>query len=277
MAEEVAAAAEKYRPLEELLKKGQECDPEEAAKAVAELEDAVATASRALDIEWNTDANSAQAECVRMWMALRATLPQPEPPADEDARKQWDKDEQSARIQRTQDARRFVMDYARKRKHTSMLDRCPRCEGRGDVRDKFGAGSKGKCTHCRGSCVVPNRRGVLETHLMVFSPIYRADAARQRAALSVLRDAEMRADRTGPFVRTLSIADVEDHDVWMRIRTKEQTYREPTATRFDKTEGVYTLYRVGRVWFLYTAFDRGVIDIPEPEAPEKSEKSEKSE
>lgn len=257
------AVWERAAPVIRALGLNQEPTPEEAVVATRTLEEAVAAFEKALRLEWHLETNQTLARAVTAWYGLRRFLPQPAPPADEEARKRAAREKEKERRARVKQVRRFLLEYGRARRFDRQFRMCRRCDGRGDVFDAFNKGKR-PCPVCHREGRIPVREGIIRARWHFHSPLYRAQpraASRVKQALGV---AARSPHKLAPFVRSIAIDKVEDHDLWARAQVTEKTYLEPDSQKTIKTEKTYLLYRVGRTWFLYfPRADRKLIEIPE--------------
>lgn len=244
-------------------KKVEEIAPEDATTACEKIEKFVMIVERELRREWNADANLALCDAVRTWYALRPRLPEVQLPTDEKERKKAEALVAKEHREQLKSARKLIMDYGSRRRHDKLLNRCPTCEGRLDIRNAFG--DKHPCPTCKRKGRLVDREGVVEARWLVHSPLYRADTRRQVEVNRILRLAGHDFKRLAPFVRSVAIdGDIEDHGVWIRVRTKEKIYPEPESKRTERVKRTYTLYRVGKVWYFYHfRYDSGLVEIPE--------------
>ncbi len=256
------------QPLAEKAKTKQPLEQEEIAAALRSLEDAALSYEKSLEMEWNSEANRQLGDALRGYFRLRALRVAAEP-ADEAAKAAAAKEAERDRRERLADTRKFVMDFGSARRYENLFGRCERCDGRGDLRSPFG--DKSPCTACSRGGMLPKERGILAARWLVNSPLYRANSTNFTQVDRMLRTAHTNPRPLAPFVKSVGISgDVEDHGDWVRIETKEQTIAEPGAKSVNKAKAVYTLFRVGRVWYIYTPrFDRELIDIPDLPEPAK--------
>jgi len=168
--------------------------------------------------------------------------------------------------------RNFLMhDYFASRKWTSLVVRCPLCEGTG--RRKTGRLTKDKkiettaCTSCGETGFHLNDAVARKGYWLCKSPLYRADGERVAAWEKDL-EAWRRDPRTvSEFLDRVSIEGIDYHGLWAKITLAERGHvREPTEPgkpprerRFDRKRE-YTMVRIGRRWFFYdAAIDAGLF------------------
>jgi hypothetical protein len=237
--------------------------PEEAVVAARTLEEAVVLFEKALRIEWNVEANATLARAVVAWYGLRPHLPQPAPPADPDAEKKAAKEREKQRRARLKEARHFILEYGRARRFEKQFRTCRRCDGRQYVYDAFNKGRR-PCPVCNREGRLPIREGIIRARWHFHSPLYRANAQSTRDVRHALASAPRSPHRLAPFVRSVAIDKIEDHDLWVRVAVTEKTITEPGSQKTIETEKTYLLYRVGKSWFLYSRrFDTKLVAIPE--------------
>ncbi len=168
--------------------------------------------------------------------------------------------------------RNFLMhDYFASRKWTSLVVRCPLCEGTG--RRRTGRLTKDKkiettaCTSCGETGFHLNDAVARKGFWLCKSPLYRADAARLGAWQDDLEAWKKDPRTVTEFLDRVSIDGVEYHGLWAKVALAERGHvREPTGPgkpsrekRFDRKRE-YTLVRIGRRWFFYDpAIDAGLF------------------
>jgi hypothetical protein len=257
------AAWEPLAPLANLLGQNKPPAPEEAAAATRQIEEVVVLFEKALRIEWDLEANGLLAQAVRTWYRLQPHLPRPPAPADEAAQKKAAKEREKRHRARVRDVRRFITEYGRARRFEKQFRTCRRCDGRQFVYDAFNKGKR-PCPACHQEGRLPIREGIIRARWHFHSPLYRASPGSSRDVRNALASAPRSPHRVAPFIRSLSIVEVEDHDYWMRVDVKEKTFSEPGSKKTVTTEKTYFVYRVGKSWFLYfRRFDHKLVDIPE--------------
>jgi hypothetical protein len=250
-------------PLANLLGQNKPPAPEEAAAATRKVEEAVDLFEKALRIEWDLEANGTLAHAVRTWYGLRPHLPEPPPPADEAGEKKAAREKEKEHLARVRGVRRFITEYGRARRFEKQFRTCRRCDGRQYVYDAFNK-DKRPCPVCDRAGRLPIREGIIRARWHFHSPLYRANPGSSRDVRNALASAPRSPQRLAPFIRSLSIERVEDHDYWMRVDVKEKTFSEPGSKKTVTTEKSYFVYRVGKSWFLYfRRFDHELVDIPE--------------
>jgi len=249
--DEAAEAGKRGRDVHEEVRKGTKVEPEALRKAIADLEEAIDLYERAQQMEWSSEANRNEAECVRSWAALRALTPPEEPPADPDARSDWEKKRERAQKEKQRDARRFVTDVLRLRRPQKIFDRCDRCDGRGELRSAFGDASV--CPTCRGQKRMADRKKVLEAYWLAYTPFYRQESRERTRVDSVLRQGVQAEKRLAPFIASSSVSSkVEDHGWWFKVSATEKIIEEEGQRKPEEREQVYVAMNVGRTWWLYS-------------------------
>jgi hypothetical protein len=198
----------------------------------------------------------------RAWCKLRPLVPPPEPPADDAAQRKAAKDAEAERAERVRTIRAFVMEYGAERRPEKLFRMCPRCDGRGQVASPFG--DKIDCAVCGKKGKLLDRDGIIAARWSRYSPLYRATARNEAEVNRLLRSAPPDAQRDlfAPYNRSLEIKDVEDNDFWARVKTKEQIQPSALSKKTEKADGLYLLFRVGKVWYLYDQqSDRELLDL----------------
>lgn len=228
-------------------------EPDVLAAAVASVEEAVAKWEQSLRVEWDDATNGALAEACRAWYGMRALLPAA--PADDAKR-------EAGRRRRVQEVRKLVMEHGAARRLETQVRRCDRCDGRGVLRAAFGD-RPAECPACDRRGARPHRESILAAQWFVRSPLYRADTGNAVRMDLDLRRAASDAARLAPFVHSVGIdGEVEDHDVWARVRAKEKVTNEPRG-RAETRQVEYVFFRVGRVWYLWDdRYDAAVLPDP---------------
>jgi hypothetical protein len=263
MRKQALAAWKKVAPVVNALGQNKPPLPAEAVVATRNLEEAVTLIERALHVEWDLQANMALARAVRAWYDLRKHLPAAPPPADADAEKKAAKEKEKQHRARLKQVRRFILDYGRARRFEEQFRTCRRCDGRQYVYDAFNKGKR-PCPVCDREGRMPIREGIIRARWHFHSPLYRANPGASRDVRNALASAARSPHRLAPFVRSVAIDEVEDHDLWMRVAVTEKTFTEPDSRKTVETEKTYLLYRVGKTWFLYfRRFDNKLVDIPD--------------
>ncbi|MHC4974590.1 MAG: DnaJ-like cysteine-rich domain-containing protein [Planctomycetota bacterium] len=262
MRKQAQAMWENAAPVVQALGLNQKPTPEEAAVATRTLEEAVVLFEKAVRAEWHMEANATLARAIVAWHDLRKYLPQPSP-ADEEARKEAAREQEKQRRARAKQVRRFILDYGRARRFEKQFRTCSRCDGRGDVYDAFNRGKR-PCAACHREGRMPIREGIIRAHWHFLSPLYRAQPRSATEARRALGAAARSPHKLAPFVRSVTIREVEDHDLWVRVDVLEKTFNEPGSKKTFKTEKSYLLYRVGKSWYLYSRrSDKKLVEIPD--------------
>ena len=257
------AVWEKVAPVASALARNRPPLPAEAVVATRHLEEAVRLLEKAVRAEWDLEANAALARAVRAWYRLRDHLPAPPPPADADAEKKAKKEKEKQHRARLKAVRRFVLAYGRARRFQEQYRTCRRCDGRQYVYDAFNKGKR-PCPVCDRVGRLPIREGIIRARWHFHSPLYRANAGSSRDVRNALGSAARSPHHLAPFVRSIAIDEIEDHDLWMRVAVTEKAFTEPGSKRVVETEKTYLVYRVGKIWFLYfRRFDNKLVDIPD--------------
>ena len=261
--EQAQALWGKVAPLWEQLRTKKAVSPAEAAAALPVLEQAVEVFEKSLREEWNGDANRTLGDAVRTWWKLRPLVP-PETPADDAARSKAEKAAAAAVTARKREIRDFLMKYAAERRATSLFRTCPKCEGRGESATPFG--DKRECVACTKRGRLLDRDAILAARWYRFSPLHRAQARHVQQLNTLLRGSALDAqrDRFAPYIRGVTIKDVEDHDTWARVKAQDQIQPTLTSNKTEKADVTYVLFRVGRVWYVYDEnADRELLDLTE--------------
>ena len=253
-------------------KKAEPVAPEELAAAVAQLETVIFYFEKSLRIEWNERANRTQANALRAWFDLRPHLPAPVPPKTEEEKKAHAKRLKKAKRQRNGDLRKTIMEWGHDRRYDNMLTRCRRCDGRGVLSAPFG-GRPPPCPSCSRMKMHLSRDAVLDARWYIQSPLFRDDGRNVNRIDSLLRSARHQPQRLAPFVKSISIQDVEDHDTWAKVVVKEKLQDKPKVKSTTEIR-TYRLYRIGRNWYLWDSrADAKVLDLekidPEPKSEEE--------
>ena len=252
---------EKAKPTAVAVQQGKKVEPAAIRAAVENIEEAAFLLERSLDREWNTDGNLELCTIVKAWFDLRPKLV-PAAPADEDAKKEQASQAKRAKKKQLRAARKLVMEYCAAQRHEKQVRRCRKCEGRKDLRSPFG--DKRACSVCNRRGTMPNLRGIFEARWIAHSPFYRRDTRMVLDANRAMRMATVDPKRLGPFIRSVSIKAVDDHDTWVRIHTEVKTYEAPGSKKNVRDKRVFTLYRVGHTWWIYhEAFDREFLRVPD--------------
>jgi hypothetical protein len=260
--EEALALWTPIQPLYENLRKKKTPEPAEVEAALPAVEKAIELFERSLREEWLNEANRTLAEAARAWCLLREAAPPATPPLDEAARKKEEQAAERARRARVQELRRFVMEYGRERRADSLFRRCPKCEGRKEIVSPFGG--RTDCSACMKHGILVDREGLIAARWLRHSPLYRSEARHERAMNQLLRKRPPGEsdDPFAPYVRSVQIKDVEDHDTWARVKAIEQTQATYGTQKTEKAEVTYTLFRVAGVWYLHDdVSDRPLLDL----------------
>ncbi len=259
--QQAQAVWEQVAPVVLALGLNQTPTPEEAVIATRRLEEAVAAFEKALRLEWHLETNQTLARAVTAWFQLQRFLPAP--PAGEEERQKAARAREKEHRARVKQVRRFLLDYGRARRFDQQFRTCRRCDGRGDVYDAFNKGKR-RCPVCHREGRMPIREGIIRARWHFHSPLYRAQPRSVADVKRALGVAARSPHKLGPFVRSVAIDKVEDHDLWARAEVTEKTHLEPDSKKTIKTEKTYLLYRVGRNWFLYfPRADKKLIEIPD--------------
>ncbi len=250
--------------------KPEDIDPQAVAAAVEKLELAALKYERSLKQEWNNPANVSLCKVISAWYLAQPHLPKLPPPADEKERKKRESDARKERIKNMGAARKRLMEYGAARRYRKLYHRCPRCEGRKDMRNPLDKRVI-PCKLCRRTGLQVDRKGVVNARWMFNSPFFRADARRQLEVNRKLRLAKYDTKRLAPFVRSVRITGKPDfHGNWIRITALEKVHSDPAGRKIEKTDASYVLYRIGKLWYLYhKRYDKQLVEVPEEEAPAK--------
>jgi len=263
--EEAVELWKKTEDVREALMRGkaEAASPERRREALGQIEEVVRDLERSLRREWNNAANDLLAQAVKAWFQLRAALPPEKAPEDPEEKEQWERRAARARRERVRDARKFVLDVYRARRHRSLFDRCGRCDGRGERRDPFGKAAPQTCGVCGGQGRRLDKKHVLECEWFAHSPLYRA-RGRNQSQVNRLGDlAVRRPEKLGPFVQSVSVdGEPEVHDAWIRFTLETRRSADPDRRARERTKETVVVYRVGEVWYLYDKrVDGAVLDI----------------
>ena len=233
----------------------------EATAAVEVLEQVALDLERSLQLEWDTATNRTLADAARGWYAFRKLVPPPAEPTDPKERKKAENARAKERRARLSAARRFVMGLAKARRYENIFKRCPRCDGRKFLRSPFG--DRYACPLCHQRGVLLDRQDLLRARWLAYSPLFRDDGRNRSRMDRQLHMATDRRESVGPFVKSVVVdGPIEDHDLWVRVHTKEKTFVDPVKRATEKAKGDYLLLRVGKLWYLYTERqDHDLIEI----------------
>ena len=115
-----------------------------------------------------------------------------------------------------------------------------------------------------------SRDAVLDARWFVQSPLFREDGRNISRIDSLLRTSRNQPDRLAPFVKSISIQGVEDHDTWAKVVVKEKLQDKPKLKSTTEIR-TYRFYRIGRNWYLWNSrADAKVLDLEKID-PKKSE------
>jgi len=257
------------KPAYDLANAGKPVAPDRIVAAVTDIEKAVSIYERTLRREWNADANRELCECVKAWYKLRPLLPKPQP-ANDDEKKKLAKQAKRARRAELSAARKMVMEFSAAQRHTKLMRRCPSCEGRKEHRSGFG--DRRPCQTCAKEGFLPDYKGIVKARWAYFSPFYRQNSRKLLQVNRAMQQAAHNPDRLAPFIRSVSIKKVEEHGTWIRIRALVKTYATVASKRDVKEKRTFTIYRVGRIWWVHDPqVDPDFLMIPVEETPKKSE------
>lgn len=234
-------------PVWELVKAKKPVPQPDAETAMPLVEQVVEIFEKSLHEEWNGDANRTLADAVRTWAKLRQQLPPPTPPDDDAGKKKAEK----AAAARKAEVREFVMAYAAERRTTSLFRTCPKCEGRGENASPFG--ERRDCPACQKRGRLLDRDGIVKARWLRYSPLYRATPRREQELNRLLGGSapDQQRDWFAPYIRGVSIREVEDHDFWVRVKAQDQVQATVTTNKVEKVDATYVLLRIGRVWYLF--------------------------
>ncbi|MCZ6785539.1 MAG: hypothetical protein O7E54_00095 [Planctomycetota bacterium] len=255
------------QPLWERIQNQEKLDPPTLQKISLAVEDAIYLMERSLRVEWDQESNTELADMVEAWFRIREMLPPSKPPQDPEALKKWQRELAKKKRKLLTAARKFVTSYGSARRYESQYDLCRKCDGRKYLRDPFG-GEARPCTLCRRRGRLADTEAILEARWYVYSPFYRKAPRNTSKVERVLRVATRTPDRAGPFITKLSIkGTIEDHDLWVRVRTKEKRFKKLENRKHPESiKHTYTLFRAGRVWYLYSPrFDGKMLEVPAEE------------
>ncbi len=152
----------------------------------------------------------------------------------------WDSDYARRKLRDEAAIRQLLRDYCDARRPNNLLFKHVPCGGKGKAPDG------GPCPECAGSGTQLNLHHFRRGYWTCFSPLLR-DAP---GALEAIRAFRARAQRDpaalGALVKAFEVGAIEHHDLWARVRLKEQT----TA---GKSERWVTVVPVGSKWYFYAA------------------------
>ena len=255
--------------------KPEDIDREAVAAAVENLEFAALKFERSLKIAWNNKANTTLCTVIKAWFAAQPYLPKPPEYKDDKERKKAESKARTLRTKQIGGARKLSMQYGTARRYVSLYRRCPRCEGRKDLRNALDKRIY-PCPLCKRTGRHVNRKGVYDARWMFKSPFYRADSRRQLELNRKLRLAHHDIKRLAPFVKSVSIkGKPEFNGSWIRITAREQRHYDAAGRKLERKDVKYQLWRMGKLWFFYNArYDKQIIDIPEEPDPDVDEDDE---
>jgi hypothetical protein len=261
--EQALALWNPVQPLWELVRTKKPVPAAEAAVALPAIEQAVELFERSLHEEWSGETNRTLANAVRTWCALRPLVPPPAP-ADDAARQKAEKAAAAAALARKREVRDFITKYAAERRATSLFRACPKCDGRGESASPFG--DRRDCAACQKRGRLLDREGILAARWLRYSPLYRALPRHEQEVNKLLRSAPPDAQRDffAPYIRGVTIKDVEDHDTWARVKAQDQIQPTLPSQKTEKVDATYVLFRVGEVWYLFDEqADKDLLDTKE--------------
>jgi len=264
MREQAVSLWQSVAPVWEKIRTKQEVTAADAAEAMPVVEEAFDLFERVAREEWDAETNRTQADVARAWFKLHEAAAAASAAGDEEAQKAAEKAAEHAKRQHVSDVRRFIMDYGRERRLETLFHRCPTCEGRKQVISPFG--DRRDCTTCLKRGKMLDREALIEMRWHRRSPLYRADARNEREVNRLLRTAGSRLESLAPYVRSVQIRDVEDHDLWARVTVRETLQPDPTTTKTEKVDATYVLFRIADIWYLYDKrLDGELLDTGEEE------------
>ena len=240
--------------------------PDELRDAFRNAQDAIDLFEKAQRKEWDTATAMAEVDCLRTWIDLRKVMPAEEAPKDPEALAKWTKAKARALKERKRDARRVFSKYEQGRRHAKLFAQCRRCDGRGELRSSFG--EKSTCPSCRGNKVHAERRTILGSYWLCFSPFYRADGRNRSRVNQVLRTGVRSESRLAPFVQSYRIKGAaEDHGWWLRATVIEKVHEDPHTKKGTEQTVDYVIMKVGKSWWIHRGrVDTQLLDPRELEA-----------
>lgn len=246
--------------------------PDELRKARDDIVEAIELFESAQLKEWDLATNTLQAQAVRLWAELNGLIPEAVPPTDPEVLEKWKASQAKDVVRRKLDARRMLGKLLSARRYSKQFQRCSRCDGRGEFKDRFGGqpGAKAAtrtCGTCDGHKLTANRKRILAAHWFCYSPNYRADGRNRSDMSYVLRLGVRGTNKIAPYIMSTRIgSDVEDHGWWLALRVKEKVQEEPTDRKGAERETEYVLMRIGKIWWLHSErFDtRTLLRLPDP-------------
>lgn len=253
---------------------------EELRKAQADIVEAIELFEKAQVHEWDLSTNALQAQAVRAWADLNANLPPVEPPKDPEKLAKWNAAREKQASRRKRDARRQLGKLLSNRRHSKLFQRCPRCDGRGEIKDRFGGqpGQKSTtrtCRTCDGNKLIAHRKRIVNAYWLCYSPNFRSDGRNRSDMNYVLRLGVRGENKLAPYTISTRIAPkFEDHGWWLKVTVEEKIHDEPSDRKGTERVSEYVLMHIGKIWWLHSArFDSGgLLQLPEPEPEEVQKK-----
>ena len=247
----------------------------ELRTALDDLVEAIELFEKAQIMEWDLSTNGIQMQAVRAWADLNATLPEVDPPTDPEELAKWNSEKEKAASRRKRDARRQLGKLLSNRRHSKLFQRCTRCDGRGEIKDRFGGqpgqkATKRTCKTCDGNKLIAHRKRIMAAHWFCFSPMHRADGRNRSDMNYVLRLGVRGENKLAPYTMSTRIAPkLEDHGWWLRVSVEEKVHEEPGDRKGTERVTEYVLMNIGNIWWVHSArFDsRGLLQVPEREKP----------
>ncbi|MDH3590991.1 MAG: hypothetical protein OER88_03880 [Planctomycetota bacterium] len=268
---------EKAKPIAERVKNEKtaaEVTQDEIRFAVKSIEEAVLLWERGLALAWNANANRKLAASVRAYFRLVPKLAPPAPPAgvDEKERKRFEKRVASAKRAQARKARKTLVEYGKARKYEKQFHLCDRCSGKRDLTSPLGG--RKPCPKCARRGILVDTRKVIQAQWLFHSPLYRADSRNMARVNSQIQRAAFQPQAVGPFVKKFVIAGApEKNPHWIRFHAKEDRIMRPEDKNVEKVEETYHLYRVGKIWYLYSSrYDAELVEIPAEKKEDEEEK-----
>jgi hypothetical protein len=154
-----------------------------------------------------------------------------------------------------QGVRNFVMHYYfASRKQSSMVSRCPVCNGRGrrathqlDKRRRVVTIPCSACHESGGHVNVPAAR---KGYWLCMSPLYRSDEANRAAWDEKLASWRENPNLIEEFLKSLKILNVDYHGLWADVTWVEKV-RPMEAKRSFARQVKRRVVRAGKRWFFY--------------------------
>ncbi len=236
----------------------------DAKLAVNNIEKAVLLWERGLRLQWDIDANKSLADATRAYFRLLKLVPKPVAPEDPDEKKKFEKSRKSQLRDQVRDARRRLIAYGKSRKYEVQFHRCDRCSGRKDLHSALGGSQP--CPKCARRGVLVDKKQVIRAKWLIHSPLYREDSNNRAKINGSLQRAIFRPSSVGPFVKSFTVAGTSEKSThWIRFSAKQALIDSPDTKHAPKTEASYVLFRVGKIWYLYSPrHDRDLFELPEP-------------